>query len=181
MTIDITLDGSPLQIELDSPVLDLALESPVLAFDIEPPPSLDFELETTQLDFELKVPQLVLPVTAIETGVPGPAGPPGPPGVGQPGQDGVSFIWVGAWNIAAGYLPNEVVARNGASYICLHPNTNSDPATDSYNWNLMAAAGVQGLPGSKWYDGPADPVTVPGSHTGDYYLNDTSGGVFTLQ
>jgi len=69
------------------------------------------------------------------------------------------------------------VSRSGSSYICINQNTNSDPLTDSVNWNLMTSAGA---PGSKWYNGSSDPVTVPGAVPGDYYLNDTSGAVFSL-
>jgi hypothetical protein len=91
--------------------------------------------------------------------------------------------------MATTYVPNDTVARSGSTYICLISNTNSDPLTDVNNWNLMAQIGatgptgqqgVAGTPGSKWYNGSSDPVTVSGAIPGDYYLNSTSGDVFTL-
>jgi len=74
-------------------------------------------------------------------------------------------------------VPYDSVSRSGSSYVCTGANTNSDPLVDTTNWNLSAQAGT---PGSKWYNGSSDPVTVSGAITGDYYLNDTSGAVFTL-
>jgi len=91
---------------------------------------------------------------------------------------GSGYIWRGAWNTTTTYNPMDTVSRSGSSYVCTVANTNVDPAVDTTHWNLMAQAGV---PGSKWYNGSSDPVTVPGSLTGDYYLNNTSGAVFQLQ
>ena len=41
--------------------------------------------------------------------------------------------------------------------------------------------GATGQRGSKWFSGPADPVTVAGAAVGDFYLNTTSGDVFEYQ
>jgi Collagen triple helix repeat (20 copies) len=111
-----------------------------------------------------------------DTGTQGPQGPIGQPGAtGPPGP--VGAVWKGAWNTTTAYVPQDVVSRSGSSYICLQPNTNSDPLTNSTNWQLMAAAGA---PGSKWFNGSSDPVTVPGAIAGDYFLQTVSGAVFTL-
>ena len=113
-------------------------------------------------------------------GPPGPAGPAGPQGPigpqGPPGS-GTSFIWRGAWNTTTTYHPGDTASRSGNSYICINQNTNSDPLTDTTNWNLMVQAGA---PGSKWYNGSGTPVTVPGAVPGDYYLDDNLGGVYVL-
>jgi hypothetical protein len=91
---------------------------------------------------------------------------------------GSGYIWRGAWNTTTTYNPMDTVSRSGSSYVCTVANINSDPAVDTTHWNLMAQAGS---PGSKWYNGSSDPVTVTGAIPGDYYLNDISGGVFQLQ
>jgi hypothetical protein len=93
------------------------------------------------------------------------------------GGTGSGYTWRGAWNTTTTYAPYDTVSRSGSSYVCVHANTNSDPLTDTVNWNTMAQAGN---PGSKWYNGASDPVTVSGAILGDYYLNNTSGSVFQL-
>jgi len=110
-------------------------------------------------------------------GPPGPAGPQGPIGPQGPPGSGTSFIWRGAWNTTTTYHPGDTASRSGNSYICINQNTNSDPLTDTTNWNLMVQAGA---PGSKWYNGSGTPVTVPGAVPGDYYLDDNLGGVYVL-
>jgi hypothetical protein len=95
--------------------------------------------------------------------------------VGSGGGSG--YTWRGAWNTTSSYSVYDTVSRSGSSYVCVVANTNIDPAVDTTHWNLMAQAGS---PGSKWYNGSSDPVTVSGSITGDYYLNNTSGAVFQL-
>jgi hypothetical protein len=97
---------------------------------------------------------------------------------GTGGAAGQGYTWKGAWNTTTTYAPYDTVSRSGSSYVCTVANTNIDPGTDTTHWNTMAQ---QGTPGSKWYNGSSDPVSVPGSLTGDYYLNDTSGAVFQLQ
>jgi hypothetical protein len=149
-----------------------------------------------------------------ETGATGPAGadgadgatgPQGPPGIdgadgvdgadGAPGADGVSLNWRGLWTDATAYALNDVVAHDGASYICTTGHT-ADASTEpgigaswSGSWDLMVEAGnltAQGTMGS----GPAvlarrDINTQAGAYTIDLAdegaaIHMTSGTAATL-
>lgn len=50
---------------------------------------------------------------------------------------GAGINWRGPWNSGASYLVNDAVALNGASYICISPNTNQTPPNGTY-WNVIA-------------------------------------------
>ena len=61
----------------------------------------------------------------------------------------LNLNWRGTWSSGTTYNPGDVVFRNGSSWISTTTNTNIDPVTDAgANWNLVASAGAQGLPGS---------------------------------
>jgi hypothetical protein len=85
-------------------------------------------------------------------GTQGPPGPPGPAGQG--------YTWRGAWNAATTYNPYDTVSRNGSSYVCTVANVNTDPATDTTHWNIIAQigatgpTGLQGNPGATGSTGP---------------------------
>ena len=95
------------------------------------------------------------------TGAQGPQGPKGETGAAGPaGANGISFKWLNAWNELTPYLPNDVVFRNGSSYIAIAPSIGQNPATSPLAWNLMAqrgARGLTGLTGAKGDTGAAGP------------------------
>jgi len=86
-----------------------------------------------------------------------PAGPPGAPGQG--------FVFRGAWDGGAAYVPYDVVTHAGAAILCVAPvlPTPVEPQDIPTHWHLFAqrgsdgAPGGQGLPGA---DGPPGEVTA---------------------
>lgn len=65
----------------------------------------------------------------------------GPRGVtGLQGADG-DMIWKGLWSNGT-YLNNDVVQRNGSSYICIEPSTTQEPPGS--DWELVAQKGDVG-------------------------------------
>ena len=72
-------------------------------------------------------------------GVNGAAGPQGPQGI--PGLN-----WAGAWSVSNPYMKGDAVSHNGSSYIATLANYQSEPAATNPSWNLLAAAGLEGLP-----------------------------------
>jgi len=145
------------------------------------------------------------PIIAI--GQPGPPGPEGPPGApGEPGEsawtildaaftvpdvgqqtdilvDFADWMAVGEWVYIEGAGTGgeaaalKIMAINGTTITVenvlytIATGPPGPPGSDGIN-------GVNGAPGSKWYDGPNNPVTIPGAIAGDYYLNTTTGEVF---
>jgi hypothetical protein len=85
---------------------------------------------------------------AGDTGAQGPVGPQGPIGVtgpegpqgsqGDPGPAGADgadgapgppgLTWRGAWDSATAYAVDDVVRRDGSSFVCVTANTGNDPA-----------------------------------------------------
>ena len=73
-------------------------------------------------------------------GVPGQAGSPGTIGprgpVGPSGANVLGFTWRGAWKSSENYAVNDVVGRDGNSYICILDNGGRKPPSSKY-WDLM--------------------------------------------
>jgi len=70
------------------------------------------------------------------------------------GKLGPSFIWMNEWNQITEYKINDIVYYNGSSYIAINYNQNSNPITESFNWELMAEKGEQGSTGPIGNTGP---------------------------
>jgi hypothetical protein len=85
-------------------------------------------------------------LTAISYSAPGPSGADG-----QVTPSGLN--WKGAWSPATGYVINDTVGYNGASWWCIEPilanQLNPGPTGGSLNWALLAAQGAQGVPGGQ--------------------------------
>jgi hypothetical protein len=108
------------------------------------------------------------------TGATGPAGATGPTGpAGPQGEVGPAGLeWRGAWVATQNYVLDDAVSFSGASYFCIAPKTgneaNTDPATDTATWALLAAqgaigpAGPTGPAGAPGDTGPAGPAGTPG-------------------
>jgi hypothetical protein len=104
--------------------------------------------------------------TAISYSVPGPSGADG-----QVTPSGLN--WKGAWEAATGYVINDTVGYNGASWWCIlgiaaNP-ANPGPTGGSQNWALLAAQGAPGTQGGKGDpggQGERGPIGVTGA-TGD--------------
>jgi hypothetical protein len=59
---------------------------------------------------------------------------------------GPALTQLGAWAVGTAYVPNNVVTRNGGTYVNVVANTGSDPATDGgVHWALTAALGGASL------------------------------------
>jgi hypothetical protein len=59
---------------------------------------------------------------------------------------GPGLTQLGAWAIGTAYVPNNVVTRNGLTYVNIVANTGSDPSTDGgINWALTAVPGSASL------------------------------------
>lgn len=89
-----------------------------------------------------------------QAGSPGDPGDPGIPGAsvkgnkGDKGDPGVG-VWRGPWSSIVTYVANDVVFRDGSTYIAVLGSTNIDPSTTSGTWNLVASIGVKGDKGDK--------------------------------
>ena len=97
-----------------------------------------------------------LKVQAARPGGPGATGPTGP--VGMTSQ--------GAWDSGTTYAINDVVTRNGATWIAVATSTGVDPATDNgSHWKELAAKGDLGTTGPTGVTGatgPSGPAGVTG-------------------
>ena len=59
---------------------------------------------------------------------------------------GPALTQLGAWAIGTAYVPNNVVTRNGSTYVNIVANTGTDPATDGgVNWALATVPGAPSL------------------------------------
>ena len=95
----------------------------------------------------------------------GPQGVPGERGLqGRPGSQGIKgdkgdrgdrgdpgITWKGNWDEVTAYVVRDVVQHDGACYIALDGNTNSEPP--SSHWALLAAKGDAGEPGPQGNQG----------------------------
>ncbi len=120
-----------------------------------------------------------LPGIAGSAGPIGPAGAMGSPGAagergtrgprGERGLPGQSAIrWRGAWIAETDYALGDVVAHDGASWICIEP-TRAQPSEASSRWSLLAARGRNGgagAAGAAGETGPAGPGLDAGGATG---------------
>ncbi len=70
------------------------------------------------------------------------------------------LVWRGAWSSATAYVINDAVSINGATYIAVANNTNSQPP--SANWNTLAAKGDTGATGSTGATGAQGPTGPQG-------------------
>jgi hypothetical protein len=92
---------------------------------------------------------------------------------GETGDQGIpGMVWQGVWDSGTAYAINDVVERNGSSYIAIAGNTNDAPP--SANWEVVAGGG--NFPQIS-VDASDSPVTVVANRT---YLVDTSAGDVTL-
>jgi hypothetical protein len=99
-----------------------------------------------------------------DTGTQGPQGPIGPTGAtGSQGPQGIKGD-TGTTGATGSQGPKGDTGNTGAQGIQGVPGTN----------------GTNGAPGEKWFTGSANPTTVAGAISGDWYLNSTSGDYFEL-
>lgn len=105
------------------------------------------------------------------TGEAGPEGPQGPKGgtggVGPKGDTGErGLVWRREHKPSpAYYVRNDVVSKDGSSYLCIVTTCVSGPE-DTGSWDLLAQAGsngVQGTPGPNGAQGPAGPSGQDGA------------------
>ena len=79
---------------------------------------------------------------------------------------GTSFTYKNVWTPAVPYSPNDVVTKDGQSYIALLSSTGVDPVADvtatGGNWALMAAAGATGPLGPQGLIGAMGPQGLQG-------------------
>ena len=74
---------------------------------------------------------------------------------GAPGATGPStYNFRGAYDGAAGYAVNDVVAFNGSTYVATAPPAGHPPPNATY-WALLAQAGAQGIQGLQGIQGAA--------------------------
>lgn len=88
-------------------------------------------------------------------GLQGLTGPQGPQGA-----SGAGFQWRGAWDATVQYSSGDVVAYGGSSYVTLEPISSGEPPAAP--WQLMVAAGHDGLAGPAGAAGPAGPQGASG-------------------
>ena len=55
----------------------------------------------------------------------------------------------GAWDATATYAANDIVSRNGSSYVATAPNANSPPESSPMVWQLVASKGDKGDKGDR--------------------------------
>lgn len=122
------------------------------------------------VDFtEEKFTEAMAAVAAVPSGPQGAQGIQGPQGeqgaVGPAGPAGLE--WKGAWAAATTYVADDAVGYGGASYFCILGITgnvlNTNPATDTTHWALLAAQGAQGQTGATGAQGPTGPQGPAGA------------------
>jgi len=109
-----------------------------------------------------------------DEGAPGAQGPQGP--AGQNGLPGTPALWSyqGAYNSAAAYAVGDVVVYQGQLYYTKSVTTAGTLPTNTVKFDLIAAKGADGQPGTNGSDG------APGAGFGIFYLgnyNPSSGYV----
>lgn len=109
-----------------------------------------------------------------DEGAPGPQGQQGP--AGQNGLPGTPALWSyqGAYNSAAAYAVGDVVVYQGQLYYTKSVTTAGTLPTNTTKFDLIAAKGADGQPGTNGSDG------APGAGFGIFYLgnyNASSGYV----
>ena len=112
--------------------------------------------------------------TSGAIGATGPQGSNGSPGIagaaGSPGTSGptgpVGMIFHGAWNAGVGYVINDSVAYDGATYIAQLNNNSSRPDLNAQVWMLLASAGSVGPSGPAGASGIAATLTIGTVTTG---------------
>jgi hypothetical protein len=118
------------------------------------------------------------------TGSQGPIGPTGPIGP-------VGAVWRSTWAAGTAYVQNDVVERNGSSYVCMvATSTGQDPETTPASWTLVAAEGSvgpqgpdgpQGVSGAAAYDLLAADFTMPAVNaTADATVEPGGGATFGI-
>src|SRR5208337_4194281 len=83
-------------------------------------------------------------------GATGPQGPTGPSGA-------VGATFKRPWSGLSSYSTNDIVTDNGSSWIAMDSNSNSEPATDSTDWDQLAAQGATGPTGATGATGSQGP------------------------
>lgn len=82
---------------------------------------------------------------------------------GFPGARGASALnWRASWGTGVPYVANDIVQRNGSTYIALTPSINQDPATSPAAWGLAAQKGTAGATGAAGTPGAAGPQGIQG-------------------
>lgn len=77
--------------------------------------------------------------------------------------NGGSLTWRGVWNAASAYVTDDVVERNGSSYVAIASSTNITPGTDATYWSLLAQKGDTGAQGAAGAAGAQGPAGVQGA------------------
>lgn len=83
---------------------------------------------------------------------------------GDKGDKGDPFNWLGVWSAVTSYVENDAVQHDGSSYTCILAHTGQTPPNATY-WDLVAAKGDQGLPGTGGDDGVVTGGTVNAAGT----------------
>lgn len=94
------------------------------------------------------------------------------------------LVWKGAWAAATAYAVNDAVTYSGASYRRKVAGTTATaPVNDGSNWELLAAQGVQGVPGpagltprGAWLDGTAYTSNDVTTYHGSTWRKTNQGG-----
>ena len=75
--------------------------------------------------------------------------------VGPPGAAGQGFVFRGAWDGGAGYVPYDVVTHAGAAFLCVAPvlPTPVEPQDIPTHWQIFAQRGSDGTPGGQGLPG----------------------------
>src|SRR5215831_15607666 len=88
----------------------------------------------------------VIPVTAVDSGgSPPAAATPTSVLIRNRTNEGPNMRWAGLWNNTTTYVPDDVVERNGSSYITANTTTSVAPPADP--WELLASIGGVGPAG----------------------------------
>lgn len=85
------------------------------------------------------------------------------------GLQSAKITFRGIWSASVPYAPNDVVSKEGSSYVAIAPSTGvepvSDVSTNGGKWELIAqkgAAGPVGATGAQGPTGPAGPQGISG-------------------
>jgi collagen type VII alpha len=118
-----------------------------------------------------------------DTGATGPQGDAGPTGAtGATGTAGAGFVWDGPWDSGISYSANQIVQRNGSSWISTqNSNLNHDPSLSPLYWDVLAEKGTNGTSGAAGATGQGftnQGAWTTGSHYRPYDVVTNGGQTF---
>lgn len=92
---------------------------------------------------------------------------------------GSALNWLGAWNSGTAYVVDDMVSRNGSSYIAILAGTNHAPESSPTYWDLIAAKGDTGSTGATGSAGTPGSTGATGATGASVFAGSKAGTLAT--